>query len=71
MSTLRKVTRDEFFRTLNSQTRDVHPTITNDRYPYTSDWRFHREASRGLFGRSVGRYEGPQVRHDFYLADEA
>lgn len=63
---MQPVSRDEFYQAVNALTRDVQPRITNDRWPYTSIWEFHKESGRPVFGKSVGRRD---CGHDYFLAD--
>jgi hypothetical protein len=65
---MRQVSKDEFFTALRAEKRDVHPSIVNGTYPYTSNWQFQREMSRGLFGKSVGRIEAGTSVNDYFLA---
>jgi len=60
---MRQVTKDDFYAAMGPL--NVHPTITNDKWPYTSDWM----VGRVVVGRTVGRLEGPFERKDYYLAE--
>lgn len=65
MTNLRKVTKDEFFKAINADKLDVHPTIITDKYPYTSEWRFPRNPGRQVYGRTVGQ---PNGGNEYFLA---
>lgn len=62
---MKQVSRNEFFAAVAASTRDIHPSIVSAKYPYTSEWKFHRELGQPLFGKSVGRKDGG---HDYFLA---
>ena len=68
MTALRQVTREEFFAPIYAKGLDVHPSIVTAHYPYTSEWRFHRQFGTPLFGKTVGRIEGGLAVKDYYLA---
>lgn len=65
---MKQVTKDEFFAAIRARELDVHPTIVTSKYPYTSDWTFHRQGGR-LYGRSVGRMEGGCEVTDYFISD--
>jgi hypothetical protein len=46
----KQVSKEQFFSTVGKL--DVHPTIINSKYPYTSDWKL-RDGK--VVGRSVGQ----------------
>jgi len=58
-----QVTKDQFYATVGPL--NATSAITNDKWPYTSDFTIHRE----LVGRVIGRLEGPFEVKDYYLAD--
>lgn len=64
---MQQVTKARFYGAIFDGGLDVHPTITNDRYPYSSDWKFHRKPGTPLFGRTVDRIEGGQTVTDYFL----
>lgn len=68
---MRQVTRVEFFNDIIARKLDVHPTITNDRFPYASAWIFPRQPGRPVYGKSVDRLERGALVTDYYLNREA
>ena len=52
---MRLATKEEFFATIGPL--NVGPTFVNDRYPYTSEWRFLDRPQAPPVGRTVGRVE--------------
>jgi hypothetical protein len=63
---MREVSKDEFFATVGPL--DVHPTIVT-RFPYTSEWRFHRQLGAPLFGKTVGRMDGATIRTSYFIQE--
>jgi hypothetical protein len=61
------VSKDEFYRRIYEGGLDVHPSIVT-RFPFTSDWKFHRRLGQPLFGRSVQRVEGGRIETDYFVA---
>ncbi len=49
MKALTQVSREEFFRVLYADPRDIMPSISGSRFPYSSDWK---TKSGELFGVS-------------------
>lgn len=66
---MRPVSRDEFFARLYAEKQDIHPRITNDRYPYSSDWNYQRRPGAPPFGRTIGRVEHGITVKSYFLAD--
>lgn len=60
---MRQVTKDQFYATIGPL--NVVSTITNSKWPYTSDFTLHRE----LVGRVVGKLEGPFEVKEYFLAE--
>jgi hypothetical protein len=58
-----QVTKEKFFAVIGP--RDVHPWISNNRYPYTKDWFL--QPGRSLIGKSVGRTERGEHFTDYFL----
>lgn len=61
------VGKEEFFRRIRDERLDVHPRIIT-RFPYTSNWEFHRMPSRPLFGATVDRVEGGKIVTEYFVA---
>lgn len=49
---MREVSKDEFWAAVMATALNIHPRITNDRWPYVSDWEV-QSTGRALFGRST------------------
>jgi hypothetical protein len=64
---MRQVTREEFFKRIYSQKLDVHPTIVSG-WPYTSNWTFHNQIGRPLYGKTVLYEEAGQIKTHYHLA---
>jgi hypothetical protein len=67
MTDFRRVTRDEFFAKM--MRLDVNPQIVNSTYPYTSDWKLHRQPGQPVVGRCSGELRGGVVVKSYYLDD--
>lgn len=64
---MRQVSKEEFYGPIWKDRLNVHPSIVNDRYPYTSEWRYLNDPMRRIYGRVVGRMEGGLSVKDYYL----
>jgi hypothetical protein len=54
---LQKVSHQQFFSDIYTNNLDVHPTIVT-RFPYTSEWKFHRRLGQPLYGKTVETVKG-------------
>ena len=68
--TLRPVTKEQFFAPIFRDQLEVHPSIVT-RFPFTSEWRFHRQLGVPLYGKTVDRVEGGVTVTVYLLAYEA
>jgi hypothetical protein len=64
---LHEVTRDEFLATIFADGLDVHPTIVS-RFPYTSEWRFHRQLGAPLYGMTIDMVEDGLIKTTYFRA---
>lgn len=62
---MKKVSKEEFFAAIGP--RDVHPTITNDKYPYKADWK--TRIGRQVVGRSEGFVKDGVAGTNYFLPD--
>ena len=65
--TLRPATKEQFFAPIFRDKLDVHPSIVTG-FPYTSEWRFHRQLGAPLYGKTVDDGITATV---YFLAHEA
>lgn len=63
---MRPVSKEEFFDVIGPM--NVIPRITNNHYPYTSDWCRQDKPGNPVVGKSVGRLENQIHVTDYYLA---
>jgi hypothetical protein len=61
-----EVTKEEFFKPIFSRKLDVHPSIKTG-WPYTSDWEFHNQIGRPVYGKTVLREEGGQILTSYFI----
>jgi hypothetical protein len=66
---MKEVSREEFFKPIYQHKLDVHPRITNDRHPYTSEWSFHNLTTRPVYGKTVDRVEGGVCKTSYFLSE--
>jgi len=59
---MRQVSKEEFYKAVGPL--DVHPRITNSKWPYVSMWEFPRQPHRQPIGKSEGHTDGT---HTYYL----
>lgn len=62
------VSKADFFKPIYDNGLDVHPSIVS-RFPYTSEWRFHRKLSAPLYGKTVDRLERGMIVTDYFVAE--
>lgn len=65
---MRQVSQDEFFKPIYDKGLDVHPSILPGRFPYTSEFRFHRQHNTPIYGKIVDRVEGGRTISDYFIA---
>jgi hypothetical protein len=68
MAALKQVSRDEFLASIYANNLDVHPTIVTA-FPYTSEWRFHRQIGKPLWGKTIDRVERGNIRTEYFVAE--
>ena len=61
---MKQVSKADFFGPIFANRLDVHPRITNDRWPYRTDWQFHRKPGAPLYGKAIGKTDGT---NDYFL----
>jgi hypothetical protein len=61
-----EVSKEEFFKPIYDRGLDVHPCIKTD-WPYTSDWEFHKQLGRPVYGRTVLREEGGRMLTSYFI----
>lgn len=64
---MRLVTKDEFYGPIYARNLNVHPSIVNDRPPYTSVFRYLNNPHAPPFGKVVGLPDGT---NEYYLNEE-
>ena len=62
---MRRVTKDEFYGGIYSRNLNVHPSIENSVWPYTSVWKFLNSPHGAPYGKAVGLRDGS---HEYYVS---
>ena len=65
MLNFRLVSKEQFYAAMRPL--DVHPQISNDKYPYSTEWRLQKNG-RLIVGKSIGKIEGGVYAADYFLA---
>lgn len=65
---MRQVSKEEFFKPIYDKGLDVHPTIVSSSFPYTSEFRFHRQPGTPVYGKIVDRRDGGRTISDYFVS---
>lgn len=63
---MRSVSKDEFYGPIYAKGLNVHPSIVNGKWPYTSVFRFLNNPHAVPYGKVVGLPDGSK---EYYLSD--
>lgn len=55
---MRRVTKEEFYGEIYRRNLNVHPSIVNGKWPYTSVFRFLNNPHNASFGKVVEQADG-------------
>ena len=66
---MRQVSKEEFYGPIYEGRLNLHPSIVNDKFPYTSVFKWLVAPWREPYGKIVDRVEGGSVVRDYFVAD--
>ena len=65
---MREVSKYEFYEVIRKGNLNVHPTIINHTYPYTSIWKYLNGYGK-IFGKSEGKLDRGILTETYFISE--